>query len=422
MGQRDITLRRYFDEQFEPEVLRGKSPNTVKQYRQAVTKFIVWSGCDITAAASTDVLIERWTRSLVRDGMTVDNARKLRAYLRRVLRHKFGTRCLKQRGHRPHEPKPVTITGLSDDDLICDGSLLKFWRDEYVPRLIGCSERYADKLRNDVSKFGRYLGRVPMLGDLSDENAAGFQSWQLSNGNSPHTVNSCTAGIIALWNYAARRKLVPTRPDDVERVPAPQRLPRAWSLEQLAAIIRAARQQKSPHKGIRCRAQDFWPALILVAYDTGLRCGSLFGIRLQDFDPDRAEVRVLAQHMKNRREMVFSLSEQTVEAVNVIMPQSADDDREELFPWIYRREHAQRAFRKILKRAGLYRESYAGCLFHQLRRTSATHLVAAVGWEAASRHLGHSSVEMTRRYVDVRFIREHKAADHLPRPQLEVSR
>jgi integrase len=92
-----------------------------------------------------------------------------------------------------------------------------------------------------------------------------------------------------------------------------------------------------------------------------------------------------------------------------------DELPEFLFPWNLRKEAIHEHFRSILKRAGVYCKGED--TFHKLRRTCATHLTAAVGIEAASRQLGHSSVQMTRRYVDVRLTGQHNAAEHLPRPE-----
>ena len=52
--------------------------------------------------------------------------------------------------------------------------------------------------------------------------------------------------------------------------------------------------------------------------------------------------------------------------------------------------------------------------------TGATLLVAELGEEAASRHLGHSGLAVTRRYLDPSKIEKKSAADVLPRPEIPL--
>jgi integrase len=162
----------------------------------------------------------------------------------------------------------------------------------------------------------------------------------------------------------------------------------------------------------------FFQAIILVAYDTGLRLRALLGIRRCDWKPERREITADATVMKHKVSQTFQVSEQTQQVLTLMLnnPKSADEQPTLLFPWPVRHDGIHEAYRKILMRAGLYTKEQRGS-FHKLRRTSATHLTNVIGIEAACRQLGHSSVEMTKRYVDPRLTNEHKAADHLPRPE-----
>lgn len=409
-------LVRYLEEIFIPQELGKAEANTVKQYRNAVRRFTRWSGCDIQVHLVTETLVERFGRSIVADGMSVNNARKYVAYVRRVARHRYPDRCLKQMGKRPHEWKPVTINGLSEDEMNIPGSCLKFFQDEYLPRrLIGAAQSSCDNYRHNLNRFARFLGRVPMMTDLNDNTVVEFQSWMMTTGLSASSANCSRASLLALWRYGLKRRVLTEGPKDVEKLKERQNLPEAWTMEQMGKIIEAARSQPRPVRGIPCRPGVFFETLILVAYDTALRLRALRNIRRSDWNADRSELTVEAEHMKHKVSQTFAVSEQTAQALNQMISES-DSEREIIFDWPIQEEALHFAYRQILKRAGLYKGPRDS--FHKLRRTAASHLTKVLGIEAASRQLGHSSVQMTRRYVDPRMTGDHRAADHLPRPKL----
>jgi len=191
-------------------------------------------------------------------------------------------------------------------------------------------------------------------------------------------------------------------------------------MDALAKIIYSAKRQETPKTGMLYPPGLFFQAMILVAYDTGLRLRALLGVTRDGWKPERREITAEASVMKHKVSQTFQVSDETRDALQLMLSKAkSNDERPELlFPWPVRKDGIHEAYRGILKRAGLYSKEKNGS-FHKLRRTSATHLTAALGIESACRQLGHSSVEMTKRYVDPRLTNEHKAADHLPRPKPE---
>ena len=193
-------------------------------------------------------------------------------------------------------------------------------------------------------------------------------------------------------------------------------MPSAWTMEELGRILDEARKQKTPKTGMLYPPGLFFTALILTAYDTGLRLGSLLGIERAGWKPERLEISVEAEATKAGVAQSFRVSEQTRDAITTMLAAAKSGETPtRLYPWPVRHDGIFEAYRGILKRAGLYVKGKNN-LFHKLRRTAASHLTAAIGIEGACRQLGHSSVEMTRRYVDPRMTSGHSAAEHLPRP------
>lgn len=73
-------LLSYFELVFVPAELQNVSQDTRRKYWQAMRKFVAWCGCDIDITSVSDGLIERFAKSLVANGTSLDEARKIRAF------------------------------------------------------------------------------------------------------------------------------------------------------------------------------------------------------------------------------------------------------------------------------------------------------------------------------------------------------
>ena len=192
-------------------------------------------------------------------------------------------------------------------------------------------------------------------------------------------------------------------PADVSLLPTDKRVPEAWSVDEMRRIITAAAETPGMLCGIP--AGKWWPAQLLTLYDTGLRIGALMALESAQLDFETGWLTVPADHQKQRAEQVFQLQADTLDAI----AQTRPGERRELFPWPFVDERwavLRKRYRKILQRAGLPTDSR--CLFHKVRRTSATLIADALGERAAQDHLGHSSLSVTKRYLDPRKMKRRK--------------
>ena len=104
---------------------------------------------------------------------------------------------------------------------------------------------------------------------------------------------------------------------------------------------------------------------------------------------------------------------QTTDAIQAIWYPA----RRLLFAWPWRQDAIFRRLAAILKRAGL--PNGPRDLFHKFRRTTASHIAAAAGIDAATRQLGQSGSAVTKRYIDPTIARAHvDGAAYLPRPSM----
>lgn len=362
----------------------------------------------------------------------------------------------------------TTLPGPDDPSAM---RLADFFKDIYLPqRLMGRSPATVVDYTVIMRKFGRWLARPAVLADLNDSTVGLYLAWLFQKEKKkPPTCNHHRQCLLALANFAKRRKLL-GEVFDIDKMREFKRVPVCWSLEEFGRILQAAGRtpgiiprQRGGGKGARIvldtrRADDgwprysvryhdksdnvrtkiaashraakrlrrkltreadgiparlWWPALLLFAFDTGLRISAALSIRWQDLDLADRWVLVPAEFQKQGADQRFRLHGDTVEAIAKLQPFGLDC----VFHWPRARSVLFRHLGKVLVAAGF---AAPGRLdkFHKIRKTSATYLANECGKAAACDHLGHSSMSVTSRYLDPRFIKRIQASEVLPRPVL----
>ena len=201
--------------------------------------------------------------------------------------------------------------------------------------------------------------------------------------------------------------------DRVPWAPPPrevQKIPRTIEPELLSDCYVAAVGMEEPRiPGVKPPA--FWRALLTVAWNTGLRRGTLLTVRFDEVDWGSRRLTLPAERMKARRPMVVHLNAAAMAALRSIRT-----DRELVFQPAegFRRDSLTRLFHKLQDLAAIPRKNHFG--LHDIRRT-----VATVLWEdspqAAQFALGHQSMTTTQRhYIDGGPLLA-RALDALPQPK-----
>lgn len=289
-------------------------------------------------------------------------------------------------------------------------SLRRFFLEIYLPlRMIEASPRGQARYLDTINVLRDFAGCDVTLDGLSEELLAQFAAKCLKQGKARATVAVHIRNLCVLWRFAYRKRLIDRELRDPPVVRQAKVLPIAWSMDELNRILSAARE--APGKVGRLRADLFWPAFVLALYDTGLRVSALLSCRCDQLDLMTGELRVHADQQKQLADQVFTLCPDTLDAVKATHPET----RRVLFPFRGWRRTFHGPFREILRRAGL--PATRRDLFHKIRRTSASHLASVAGKAVASKHLGHSSPQVTERYLDPRICDPGtRRADLLPRP------
>lgn len=281
-------------------------------------------------------------------------------------------------------------------------TLTTFFEATYSPlRLVGCSNhhQYAVQIRH----LRRFLEREPELSDFHDDTLTRFLGW-LGSGRSAATVNKARTHLLALWRFAARKKLVAEYPD-VVKIKEPERIPRAWTVEQVKILLAATTLMHGRYGSIP--APDWWQAFLRVLFDSGERASATLAMRWSWIDLDSGRVTIPAEYRKGKvKDASYILRTAAMEALRKIRGPGED-----VFPWPLCRASFFLHFGKLLRRAKLPSDRRSKS--QKMRRTFASHLESAGG--NATQALQHSSRSVTERsYLDPAIVGRVAPSSLLP--------
>jgi integrase len=268
--------------------------------------------------------------------------------------------------------------------------LRAYFNETYLSqRMLGCSAGTVYQYRLTIGRFSANLQRDALVADLTDATVAAFMR-AYSQGRSPATTNTALAHLCAVANYAARQGLCGWLA--IKKLKEYRRVPRARTVEEVAQLLGYC-DTLSGRFG-PAAAGPAWKALFATIYDTALRIGACLSIRQDDCDLTRRWVLARAEGQKQKADQVLRISEATADYLEEIWQPS----RELVWTWHLKPRTFYWRLDKIIAGAGLPHDGKSK--FHCLRRTSLSYTAAAHGLGVACEKAGHSSLEMTRRYID----------------------
>lgn len=301
-------------------------------------------------------------------------------------------------------------------------SLRTFLHETYAPLRLAARKGGARTLiqyESCLNVLAAYNAADVTLDQLDASFLEGFLGWAIRSGRSPATANRISRSISSLWRCAMRKRKLPwsAEPEFVEKIPMPKREVRTWTLAQFEQILMAAAEAPGDFRGVpTCQ---LLPALLITIYFTGLRLSALLQCRVADLDMETGWLSVDAAYQKHNSDQRFRLPEVALAAIRATNPA----DREMLFcgpapgssptRLSSRGASLRKRLRRVLRGLGL--DAGKRSMFHNVRRLSATQMVAAAGEAAAQKHLGHSDPSLLRFYVDRSQLQRPEAADVLPR-------
>lgn len=275
--------------------------------------------------------------------------------------------------------------------------------------------------RRDVTAYLRFLGAVGIetVDAVGEETVAGYiaslrQPAGGTTGQAASSVARALAAVRGFHRYLAVEGLAAADPAREVRPPKqPKRLPKALSVEEVAALLGEAGGDAETARTLRDRA------LLEFLYATGARISEAVGLDVDDFDGQTSQVRLFGKGSKERVVPVGSYARAAVDAYLVrgrpalTSPKTAS--RGALFlnarGGRLSRQSAWQVLKDAAARAGITRDVSP----HTLRHSFATHLLAGgADVRTVQELLGHASVTTTQIYtlVTVDALREVYAMAH----------
>jgi integrase/recombinase XerD len=269
----------------------------------------------------------------------------------------------------------------------------------------------------DILLFFKFLKKIgrPCIETITRDDVSAFVEHEQDRGLQPVTVSKRLRTIYAFLGYLTERDIV--SPDLLKkkmRIKIPDPLPRAIDPEDIRAFLSVI------HK-IRDRA------MMLILLRTGMRIGELLNTRVVDINLEEKRIEIY-EAQKTRTGRVVYLSK---DAEAALMKWLYERDAQEPYLFYsFRRDRdrisytgARRIFNKYTAEAGL---SHKGYSLHCLRHTFASEMLnAGMRLECLQQVLGHSCIEMTRRYArltDITRREEYfKAMDRIEKGEINGS-
>jgi integrase len=297
--------------------------------------------------------------------------------------------------------------------------------ERYAP-LHMLSDRTVVLYMQTLDRFRDYLatvpGRVdpePTLDDLDDLVVSKFLRWREIT---PHrgkiaarnSVLKDRTQLVAIWTYASKKKLVNSKGQQVEWPSLPpyravERVPRAYTSDDVAKLIRSAMTRSDKYKGTIAGVPNawWWSTQIYVSWLTAERLGAMLALRWEHVDLEAREITFLGESRKGKtRDIVRGLNQQATDMLRAGQRRPEDI----VWPWDRRPTSIWSSLRHLCKRADV---TYRG--FHGFRKASLSYYHAAGG--DATRLADHDRPSTTRKsYFDPNIVRDGPTAPDLLPP------
>lgn len=159
---------------------------------------------------------------------------------------------------------------------------------------------------------------------------------------------------------------------------------------------------KMPNRGTYAGYRDF--TIMILMLDTGIRVTECMNLKIEDVDLSSRIILVRAESAKTRVARQLPISKKTCKLLRALILKAKESHYEFIFMSAFGNRLTRNQVNHNFKKYANLAEIKGRCSPHNYRHTFATNFIRAGGDPfALQRILGHTTMEMTRRYIQLRI-------------------
>lgn len=226
------------------------------------------------------------------------------------------------------------------------------------------------------------------IDEIDEHWLSDYVTWASNRGNKPISINNTLKNFRVFLSFAVENKYLPSMPKIMlQKVDVEYKEP--YTQAEIIKLLKKPDRRYFP-------LYRTWAAINFVM-GTGCRAGTLVNIKIDDIDFQQRVVRY--GHTKNRKYQVVPLPPQLIKVLREYLSIRKGKDDDYLFPNHSGQQWTVRAVTDALQEYN-HSRGVEKTSVHLLRHTFATEYIKAGGSIVAlEKQLGHSSLEMTKRYI-----------------------
>lgn len=269
--------------------------------------------------------------------------------------------------------------------------------DLYFPRNLRIrSPETKRQYRIACDHYGRHLGKLATIADLSDDPLLTWQSAMLARNLSAFTVRERAGRIVTLWTWLAKRGVVSTWPT-VQTPDVPVVTPVAMREADLRRLFKSAAKERGKIAGVP--ADLWWTSFLAFVWSTAERRAAALAVRREWIDFEAGVCHIPAAARKGGKKP--ATHHLWPEVLGLIRQSLAHEpDRELVWPWPWCDETYWNRLAKITVDAGWPNDRRHKT--HCLRVSHATWL-KVLGGDPTRALLHGDSATTQRHYLDPRL-------------------
>jgi site-specific recombinase XerD len=233
---------------------------------------------------------------------------------------------------------------------------------------------------------------------LTEKRSGNEANDQNSSANKPlaaRTILGFYSSLSAFFNWAVREDLLTQTPmKNIARPKVPRFIPDPFQEQEIRALIAAC-------KDLTDRSSLRLTAMVLFLLDSGVRVGELLSLKMSDLELESGRAKVMGKGAKERYVYFGKSTKRALwRYISLARPEPAPNV-DQVFISFLGRPLPARQFAHMLKRLG-ESSGVANVHPHRFRRTAAVQFLRNGGnIFALQKLLGHETLDMVRRYVEL---------------------